>query len=316
VVGDAGPELDGDGVGEVGEVEGDAVADPDVGLGPGVPLVPGDAHPAIRVAATMRRVHWRMGVGRYRATHGSPPPAPTTGRLDPVTASPDALLAGWCAAVAAARRSDAAGHPDTHNADADAAAGRELLACWAEPHRRYHTCQHLAAVLSTVDAHQAEAGHPATVRLAVWFHDAVYDPRRADNEDASARLAETVLASLAIPVDTVAEVARLVRLTARHDPAPEDRDGQLLCDADLAILAAPEPEYDTHAAQVRQEYCHVEEQAFRAGRAAVLAALLGHATLFHRPALRDKWESQARINLAREISILTTPPSSRNALHS
>jgi predicted metal-dependent HD superfamily phosphohydrolase len=181
-------------------------------------------------------------------------------------------------------------------ADVDAA-GAELLARWSEPHRRYHTVDHLRAVLSLLD------GTPAPVRLAAWFHDAVYDPRAAGaaNEEASADLAAEVLTALGLPTGTVDEVCRLVRLTAGHAPDPGDEAGELLCDADLAVLAAPPEAYETYAAAVREEYAHVPDEAFRAGRAAVLAALLDQPVLFrHHPG----WEAPARANLRRELATL------------
>jgi predicted metal-dependent HD superfamily phosphohydrolase len=98
----------------------------------------------------------------------------------------------------------------------------------APPHRHYHTLAHLAAMLAIVRPWPV-------VELAVWFHDAVYDPRATDNEEASA---ERSLPAVGAAPATVAEVARLVRLTATHDPAPGDGAGALLCDADLSILAA------------------------------------------------------------------------------
>ncbi|GFJ90987.1 HD domain-containing protein [Phytohabitans rumicis] len=114
------------------------------------------------------------------------------------------------------------------------AAGADLLARWREPHRHYHTTDHLAAMLSIVDGY----GGSDPVRLATWYHDAVYDPRAPGdaNERASAALARSVLTDLGVP--DAAEVERLVLLTAGHTVDPGDPDGALLCDADLAILAA------------------------------------------------------------------------------
>jgi predicted metal-dependent HD superfamily phosphohydrolase len=216
------------------------------------------------------------------------------------------LLDRWCTALGVAG--------STAPVDDQRAAGLALLARWAEPHRRYHTTAHLAAVLSTVDELTAAdaAGHDAVaVELATWFHDAVYDPLRGDNEDASATLAETVLTSLAVPAGVVTETARLVRVTAAHEPESDDRNGALLCDADLAILAAPPSVYQRYADAVREEYAHVDNATFRAGRAAVLQRLLARPSLFNLGAARDKWERQARINLAIELSALTTGGQSR-----
>ena len=142
------------------------------------------------------------------------------------------------------------------------------------------------------------------MRLAAWFHDAVYDPHRADNEEASAHLAEEVLPGCGVAEDLVASVARLVRLTAAHDPAGDDHDGAVLCDADLAILAAGPERYGEYIADVRAEYAHVDDETFRVGRAAVLEALLGHDALFRTPVGRTTWEERARHNLAAELALL------------
>ncbi len=203
------------------------------------------------------------------------------------------LLTSWRACLPAAAPADLA-----------ARVGADLLAQWREPHRHYHTADHLAAVLAVVDAHRAHAADPDAVRLAAWYHDAVYDPRRVDNEEASAVLAESTLPMLAIPPDRVSEVARLVRQTASHDPSPGDRNGELLTDADLAVLASSPETYAAYTAAVRREYAHVSDAQFTTGRAGVLENLLNLPQLFHIPALRQRWEDQARANLTRELQAL------------
>ncbi|WBB78959.1 metal-dependent phosphohydrolase [Micromonospora sp. WMMD882] len=190
-----------------------------------------------------------------------------------------------------------------------AGAGTELLTRWREPHRRYHTVDHLTAVLDVIDRHAGHADRPDLVRLAAWCHDAVYDPRAPGdtNERDSAALAGDLLTAVGVPTDAVAEVRRLVLLTAGHAVAADDRDGALLCDADLAVLAATPQRYDGYAARIRQEYAHVPEAAFRSGRAAVLEKLLDLPALFHVPALAARWEAPARANLTRELTTLRHP---------
>ncbi len=173
------------------------------------------------------------------------------------------------------------------------ATGRELLARWQEPQRRYHDRTHLRRMLDTLGP---EA--PVEVRLAAWYHDAVYDPRATDNEERSADLAAEQLGKLEIES---AEVVRLVLLTRDHAVTPGDANGALLCDADLSILAATEPEYDAYTRAVRAEYAFVPEDAFRAGRAAILRQLLELPALFH---AHPEWEQPARANLRREIIAL------------
>ncbi|MBM7076670.1 HD domain-containing protein [Micromonospora humida] len=204
------------------------------------------------------------------------------------------LIDRWMAAALAAGAADG---------PALTAAGADLLTRWREPHRRYHTAHHLRAVLDVVDRHADLADRPERVALAAWTHDAVYDPRAADaNERASAELAGTLLTGLGVPAATVAEVRRLVLLTAGHRTAPGDRDGALLCDADLAVLATPPEVYDGYAAAIRAEYAHVPEADFRTGRARVLDGLLALPALFRLPPLAARWEEPARANLRRELS--------------
>lgn len=187
-----------------------------------------------------------------------------------------------------------------------AAAGtlEDLLARWSEPQRRYHTVDHLVHVLQVVDEHRDRAVDAAAVALGAWFHDAVYDPQRVDNEEASALLAESVLPTLGVQDAQVAEVARLVRLTATHDPIPGDRNGGLLTDADLAILATEPDTYLAYTQAVRMEYSFVPDAAFAAGRAEVLHHLLALPRLFHTPVLRERWEDIARTNITVELTTL------------
>ncbi|SNS07787.1 HD domain-containing protein [Actinomadura mexicana] len=182
--------------------------------------------------------------------------------------------------------------------------GTELDQRYGEPHRRYHTRAHLAAVLDLVDELAGHADHPDAVRIAAWFHDAVYDPERADNEERSARLAARMLADTDLSDAVVARVVRLVELTATHAPEEDDRDGQVLCDADLAVLGAEPERYAAYAAAVREEYAFVPDEFFRAGRAEVLNGLLALPRLFHTPAARERFEERARGNVRTELLLL------------
>ncbi|WP_327369075.1 HD domain-containing protein [Streptomyces sp. NBC_01217] len=181
-----------------------------------------------------------------------------------------------------------------------------LLVRWAEPQRRYHTTAHLVAVLDRIDTLAGYAADADAVRLAAWFHDAVYRPDRSENEERSAALAERALPEAGVPDGVTAEVARLVRLTVTHDPADDDTNGEVLCDADLAILAAAPKEYAAYAAQVREEYGFVPDDAFREGRAAVLRQLLGLPRLFRTPYGVEQWEPRARQNLLTELELLSS----------
>jgi predicted metal-dependent HD superfamily phosphohydrolase len=189
------------------------------------------------------------------------------------------------------------------DADLDAA-GTYLLGRWSEPQRQYHDVTHLSAVLDVVDRFADLAPHPDRVRVAAWMHDAVYDPKALGdaNERDSAAFAEGLLGTLGTPAEVAAEVARLVGLTAGHATGADDPDGELLCDADLAVLAGDEHRYAAYTAAIRREYAHVPDDAFTAGRAQVLKALLELPSIYRLAPLREAWEDRARANLERELN--------------
>ncbi|HEX7186957.1 MAG TPA: metal-dependent phosphohydrolase [Actinomycetes bacterium] len=186
-----------------------------------------------------------------------------------------------------------------------AGAGAYLLRRWTESHRAYHDLAHLDEVLRRVDLLEPEADRPDTVRLAAWFHDVIYDPTAPDNEERSAEVATTVLQGIGLDADLVADVARLVRLTATHDVAADDRDGAVLCDADLAVLAATAVRYESYVEGVRREYAHLDDETFARGRAAVLRSLLDRPVLFRTAFGRQEWEDAARANAGAELARLT-----------
>jgi predicted metal-dependent HD superfamily phosphohydrolase len=181
--------------------------------------------------------------------------------------------------------------------------GASLLARYAEPHRHYHTAEHLARMLRTID--ELAADHDLfLVRLAAWFHDAVYaiPPGQLPNEEASARLALRELSRAGLEQEDLNQVARLVRLTATHQPGSRDPEGELLCDADLAILAAPPEEYANYIAAIRAEYARVPEPEFVAGRLE-LVARLAEGEIFRTRKGRALTDA-ARANLLAECAAL------------
>ncbi|MET7134211.1 DUF4031 domain-containing protein [Cellulosimicrobium sp. MI9406] len=147
---------------------------------------------------------------------------------------------------------------------------------------------------------------PAVTQLALWFHDAVHDGEAGRDEERSAELADARLAGH-LGAREVEEVVRLVLVTTDHAPAPGDGPGALVSDADLAVLGSAPDRYARYARQVRAEYAHVPDDAFRTGRAAVLRALLGGGTLFRTPQAAALWEDRARANLTAELTTLTSP---------
>lgn len=180
-----------------------------------------------------------------------------------------------------------------------------LDAAYAEPHRRYHTRAHIEACLTALDEVQ-DLDETTRRRLvwAIWWHDAVYDPTRSDNEDASAAMARRDLPALGASTEDVDEVSRLILLTKGHTVPADDPAGALMVSIDLSILGAAADDYDAYARAVREEYAHVPEAAFRAGRARVMRHFLDAPVLFADPTFRVRLEERARANIAREIRAL------------
>ncbi|HEY0401496.1 MAG TPA: metal-dependent phosphohydrolase [Blastococcus sp.] len=178
-----------------------------------------------------------------------------------------------------------------------------VVTAWSEPHRRYHDLAHLAAVLGLVGELAANADDPDAVRLAAWYHDIAYEPEHTDNEQVSAGRARSGLRGL-VPDARVHEVERLVLLTAGHDPAPDDVNGAVLCDADLAVLAGPPDAYAAYASAVRAEYGHLSDEQFTGRRIAVLEHLLALPALYRTPEAARQWAERAAANLTAELTLL------------
>ncbi len=180
----------------------------------------------------------------------------------------------------------------------------DLLDRWREPHRRHHDERHLREVLDAIALLADDGDDTEATELAAWFHDAVYEGQ-PDDEERSAALASARLGAADVDPQLVDEVVRLVLLTRTHDPAPDDRSGAVLCDADLSVLGAEPQRYADYVAAVRAEYTHVDDAGWRTGRADVLRGLLGLDPLFRTAAGRARWEAAARANLRAELDALS-----------
>jgi predicted metal-dependent HD superfamily phosphohydrolase len=205
------------------------------------------------------------------------------------------LTAHWRALV---QSIDASAH-SAPNVEAD------LLARLGEPHRAYHNGRHILALLKHAAAAEALITDPDAVRLAIWFHDIIYDPRAKDNEEASAQLAQTVIAKWPAASARCDAVVQMIRATAGHGlPDGASQDCALFLDFDLAILGAPQPVYDAYANAIRAEYAFVPGEAYHAARCGVLRHFLNRTRLYFTDYGRTLWEETARGNLAREIALL------------
>ena len=177
----------------------------------------------------------------------------------------------------------------------------DLLAAYAEPQRKYHTVQHLGECLALVESVRALVVRPAEVEAGLWFHDAVYDVERSDNETRSAEWARSALLTGGVPADACARVYGLVMVTLHH-AQPADVDQQFLIDIDLSILGAPPERFTEYEAQIREEYSFVPEALFRQKRGSILQSFLGRERIFGTAQFYAQREAQARENLKNALA--------------
>ena len=176
-----------------------------------------------------------------------------------------------------------------------------LETLYREPQRHYHSLAHIEALLRWLAHWRDLARAPQLIEAAIWFHDAVYDTHRDDNEPRSAELARDELRALAWPQADVARVAAMVRATQHHAAAVSDADTLLFLDLDLSVLAQRAEVYDAYSAAVRAEFAWVDTPRYRAGRLRVLRSFVERDAIYRTPAVQAAWEAAARANLAREL---------------
>lgn len=176
-----------------------------------------------------------------------------------------------------------------------------LLTAWSEPARAYHTVQHLEECLALFNEARAAGGmkNPDAIEIALWLHDAVYDPKAADNEEQSAALA----GDLRLPANVEAEVKRLVMVTKTHNASPDD-DSAWMVDIDLAILGQPEGRFREYEEQIAREYAWVPRAVYLEKRAEVLERFLQRPVLYHTAFFHHRFDAAARENLALAIAAL------------
>lgn len=178
-----------------------------------------------------------------------------------------------------------------------------VMAGYQAPDRHYHTVQHLAECFERFDEGRELAERAGEVALALWFHDAIYDTHRADNETESAAWAARAVHEAGGDGAIADRVAELV-LATRHSSVPAAGDPSLIVDIDLAILGADRPRYDQYETQIRREYAWVPEPEFRSRRRQLLAGFLERPFIYSTALFRRRLEPAARANLARAVARL------------
>ena len=180
---------------------------------------------------------------------------------------------------------------------------RKLIACWSEKQRHYHTLQHLRECFEHFDTMRALAQRPAEIAVALWFHDAFYDPEREDNEERSARWLRECAIEAGVPAATAQRLHDMVLATTDHMPQA-DGDFQLLVDIDLSILGAEAARFDESNEQIRREYAHVPKADWRVARQRVLRGFLDRPRLYGTDRFHAALDQRARSNLQRALDRL------------
>ncbi|MBD3204753.1 hypothetical protein GF319_00240 [Candidatus Bathyarchaeota archaeon] len=144
---------------------------------------------------------------------------------------------------------------------------------------------------------------PRLIELAIWFHDAVYDPERDDNEDKSAEYAEKTLLEIGLPGGQARKVSKMIKAT-KHREEARDKDTQLLLDIDLSILGQPAEQYRDYTKKIRREYSHLSTKEYARKRIRFLQGMLERRDIYHTSYFKKKYEQTARRNLRQEIETL------------
>ncbi len=178
-----------------------------------------------------------------------------------------------------------------------------LVVRYSEPHRAYHTLEHIGHCIDELEQVRHLAANSDAVELALWYHDAIYDTKAKNSEERSAALAVEMVRSASLPGNLGQSVASLIMAT-RHTAVPTDPDVQLLVDIDLSILGQTEARFDEYERQVRKEYEWVPEDQFVAGRSAILKSFIDRPNIYSTQFFRNKYEAQARANIVRSLARL------------
>ncbi|MCG8313137.1 MAG: hypothetical protein MI976_07970 [Pseudomonadales bacterium] len=179
---------------------------------------------------------------------------------------------------------------------------RELETRYSEQHRHYHTMKHVEACLVHLDAADIRESK-RTIELALWFHDAIYNPKKKDNELKSAELSSQWLLRLGEPPETIDTVVHYIKLTV-HPSQPSTLNEKYLLDIDLSILGSSQQVYADYEAWVREEYSYVPSILYKAGRKKVLKSFLQQDSIYSTDSFKNRFERQARVNLKLAITQL------------
>jgi predicted metal-dependent HD superfamily phosphohydrolase len=178
-----------------------------------------------------------------------------------------------------------------------------LEQCYREPHRRYHTFQHLEECLEELDEIEGDEERLALMEVALWFHDAVCQPGAASNAALSASLAKEFLLECQATESVIEFVNDMIMATKDHR-AKDDPDAAIVIALDLNIFARSPQRYMAYEIQVREECSAMNDEAYRTQRIAWLQGFIDRPVIYESETMREIYEDQARFNLEQRIEQL------------
>ena len=178
----------------------------------------------------------------------------------------------------------------------------KIRSAYAEDSRFYHNACHVEDCLSKLETFKVHAENPALIASALFYHDVVYDSRRADNEELSAVWAGEDLTAAGVDPVHIKNIQDMIRATKAHQA--EDTDTRLLLDIDLSILGAPADIFAAYDDAIQKEYAWVPANDYAAGRRKVLESFLRRNRIYFTDACLELYENQARMNLSRALDEL------------
>lgn len=179
----------------------------------------------------------------------------------------------------------------------------QLFQAYTEPHRAYHTIEHIVSCLQEFHRVKNELHHPDSIEWALWLHDVVYDTHSHTNEEQSAQLSETLLRQGGAEAEIMTRTTNLI-LATRHTTPPAEHDMRYLIDIDLAILGAAPHVFERYEHNIRREYAWVAEHLYREKRGEILSAFVQRKYIYCTPLFRARYEHQARANIQRSLEQL------------
>jgi predicted metal-dependent HD superfamily phosphohydrolase len=180
----------------------------------------------------------------------------------------------------------------------------KVIESYSESRRAYHNLSHIKSLLDLGQSLKNHFSDYDAVRFAIWFHDAIYETTKSDNEERSANWASVALTALAMPQETVSKVSEMILATKHHKAESLSNDALLFLDLDLSILGADEETYRAYGMSIRKEYSWVADDIYRRERGKILEKFLQREFIYNTKEMRERFEARARINIESELKEL------------